>query len=117
MFAEVKCCAHGGLFAALLLSIEQDLGLVGDVAPLFASRAELRHDRAHRLDALGARGPITVEGAFTANPWFGPLLASLGDLPVVICASRGRGTPAPTIEYARSIAAPGNDKLVASKTA
>lgn len=29
------------------------------------------------LDALGARGPITVEGAFTANPWFGPLLASL----------------------------------------
>jgi len=29
------------------------------------------------LDALGARGPIVVEGAFTANPWFGPLLASL----------------------------------------
>ena len=29
------------------------------------------------LDALGARGPITVEGSFTANPWFGPLLASL----------------------------------------
>ena len=29
------------------------------------------------LDALGARGPITVEGSFTANPWFGPLLAAL----------------------------------------
>lgn len=29
------------------------------------------------LDALGARGPITVEGSFTANPWFGPLLAGL----------------------------------------
>jgi sugar (pentulose or hexulose) kinase len=29
------------------------------------------------LDALGARGPLTVEGSFTGNPWFGPLLASL----------------------------------------
>ncbi|RZA33558.1 MAG: L-fuculose kinase [Lysobacteraceae bacterium] len=29
------------------------------------------------LDALGARGPVTVEGSFTANPWFGPLLAGL----------------------------------------
>ncbi|MEW7847625.1 FGGY family carbohydrate kinase [Massilia aurea] len=29
------------------------------------------------LDALGALGDITVEGSFTANPWFGPLLASL----------------------------------------
>lgn len=29
------------------------------------------------LDALGARGPIAVEGSFTANPWFGPLLAAL----------------------------------------
>jgi L-fuculokinase len=29
------------------------------------------------LDALGARGPIAVEGSFTANPWFGPLLAGL----------------------------------------
>lgn len=29
------------------------------------------------LDALGARGPISVEGSFTANPWYGALLASL----------------------------------------
>jgi L-fuculokinase len=29
------------------------------------------------LDALGAKGPITVEGSFTANPWFAPLLAAL----------------------------------------
>lgn len=29
------------------------------------------------LDALGARGPVTVEGSFTANAWFGALLASL----------------------------------------
>lgn len=29
------------------------------------------------LDALRATGPLAVEGSFTANPWFGPLLASL----------------------------------------
>jgi len=29
------------------------------------------------LDALGAAGPITVEGSFTVNPWFGALLAAL----------------------------------------
>jgi len=29
------------------------------------------------LDALGAAGPIAVEGSFTANPWFGRLLAAL----------------------------------------
>jgi sugar (pentulose or hexulose) kinase len=29
------------------------------------------------LDALGAAGPLAVEGSFTANAWFGPLLAAL----------------------------------------
>jgi sugar (pentulose or hexulose) kinase len=29
------------------------------------------------LDALQAAGPLAVEGSFTANPWFGPLLAAL----------------------------------------
>ena len=29
------------------------------------------------LDALAACGPLAVEGSFTANPWFGPLLAAL----------------------------------------
>jgi sugar (pentulose or hexulose) kinase len=29
------------------------------------------------LDALKAAGPIAVEGSFTANPWFGALLAAL----------------------------------------
>jgi sugar (pentulose or hexulose) kinase len=29
------------------------------------------------LDALGARGAIAVEGSFTGNPWFGPMLAAL----------------------------------------
>jgi sugar (pentulose or hexulose) kinase len=28
------------------------------------------------LDALGAAGPLAVEGSFTANPWFGALLAA-----------------------------------------
>lgn len=32
---------------------------------------------AYCLEALGAGGPITVEGSFTANPFFGPLLAAL----------------------------------------
>jgi sugar (pentulose or hexulose) kinase len=31
----------------------------------------------HCLAALGAHGRVVVEGAFTANSWFGPLLASL----------------------------------------
>ncbi|RZI92015.1 MAG: hypothetical protein EOP39_32650 [Rubrivivax sp.] len=31
----------------------------------------------HCLAALGAGGRVVVEGAFTANPWFGPLLAGL----------------------------------------
>jgi sugar (pentulose or hexulose) kinase len=29
------------------------------------------------LEALAATGPLAVEGSFTANPWFGPLLAAL----------------------------------------
>jgi len=29
------------------------------------------------LEALQAAGPLAVEGSFTANPWFGPLLAAL----------------------------------------
>ncbi len=31
----------------------------------------------HCLQALGASGRVVVEGAFTVNPWFGPLLAGL----------------------------------------
>lgn len=33
----------------------------------------------HCLAALGASGRVVVEGAFTANPWFGPLLGSLAE--------------------------------------
>ncbi len=44
------------------------------------------------LDALGARGPITVEGSFTANPWFGPLLASLRSHQAVAYSDDASGT-------------------------
>lgn len=44
------------------------------------------------LDALGARGPITVEGSFTANPWFGPLLASLRPHQAVAYSDDASGT-------------------------
>ena len=44
------------------------------------------------LDALGARGPITVEGSFTANPWFGPLLASLRPQQAVSYSDDASGT-------------------------
>lgn len=33
----------------------------------------------HCLAALGSAGRVVVEGAFTANPWFGPLLAGLAE--------------------------------------
>ena len=44
------------------------------------------------LDALGARGPITVEGSFTANPWFGPLLSSLRPQQAVSYSDDASGT-------------------------
>jgi L-fuculokinase len=31
----------------------------------------------HCLEALEASGPLAVEGSFTANPWFGPMLGAL----------------------------------------
>jgi sugar (pentulose or hexulose) kinase len=59
------------------------------------------------LDALQAAGPLAVEGSFTANPWFGPLLAALrpqqalsysDDASGTTCGGwmlRYRGKPAP----------------------
>lgn len=44
------------------------------------------------LDALGARGPLTVEGSFTANPWFGPLLASLRPQQAISYSDDASGT-------------------------
>jgi len=44
------------------------------------------------LDALGARGPLAVEGSFTANPWFGPLLAALRPRQAVSYSDDASGT-------------------------
>jgi sugar (pentulose or hexulose) kinase len=44
------------------------------------------------LDALGASGPIAVEGSFTANPWFGALLAALRPQQAVSYSDDASGT-------------------------
>jgi len=46
----------------------------------------------HCLDALGAQGRVVVEGAFTANSWFGPLLAGLADGRDVTVSDDSSGT-------------------------
>ncbi len=46
----------------------------------------------HCLAALGASGRVVVEGAFTANPWFGPLLAGLADGRDVTVSDDSSGT-------------------------
>lgn len=46
----------------------------------------------HCLDALGASGRVVVEGAFTANPWFGPLLAGLAEGRDVTVSDDSSGT-------------------------
>ncbi|MDM4765246.1 FGGY family carbohydrate kinase [Pelomonas sp. SE-A7] len=47
------------------------------------------------LDALGVeQGAIVVEGAFTANPWFGPLLAGLKPDRRVVVSDDASGTTA-----------------------
>lgn len=44
------------------------------------------------LDALGAAGPIAVEGSFSANPWFGALLAALRPQQAVAYSDDASGT-------------------------
>jgi len=44
------------------------------------------------LDALGAAGPLSVEGSFTANQWFGVLLAGLRPRQKVSYSDDGSGT-------------------------
>ncbi len=46
----------------------------------------------HCLNALGAQGRVVVEGAFTANPWFGPLLAGLAEGRDVTVSDDSSGT-------------------------
>ena len=44
------------------------------------------------LSALGTSGRVVVEGAFTANPWFGPLLAGLAEGREVTVSDDSSGT-------------------------
>jgi sugar (pentulose or hexulose) kinase len=44
------------------------------------------------LDTLGAAGPLTVEGSFTANPWFGALLAGVRPQQAVSYSDDASGT-------------------------
>lgn len=46
----------------------------------------------HCLAALGASGRVVVEGAFTTNPWFGPLLAGLSEGRDVTVSDDSSGT-------------------------
>jgi L-fuculokinase len=46
----------------------------------------------HCLAALGSAGRVVVEGAFTANPWFGPLLAGLAEGRDVTVSDDSSGT-------------------------
>ncbi|RZL30605.1 MAG: L-fuculose kinase [Rubrivivax sp.] len=46
----------------------------------------------HCLAALGASGRVVVEGAFTANAWFGPLLAGLAEGREVAVSDDSSGT-------------------------
>ena len=68
----------------------------------------------HMIDLARTMGIRNlVASHFVDNPASGSVLRKLGFRPTgreIVRASRGRGTPAPTIEYARAIAAPGNDK-------
>ncbi|MCS0630116.1 FGGY family carbohydrate kinase [Telluria mixta] len=68
------------------------------------------------LDALGAAGPLAVEGSFTANPWFGPLLAALRPQQPVSYSDDASGTTCGgwMLRY-RDAAAPGTSTAIAAR--
>ena len=68
------------------------------------------------LDALGAAGPLAVEGSFTANPWFGPLLAALRPQQAVSYSDDASGTTCGgwMLRY-RDAAPPGSSAAVAAR--
>jgi L-fuculokinase len=69
------------------------------------------------LDALAAAGPLAVEGSFTANPWFGPLLATLRPQQPVSYSDDASGTTCGgwMLHY-RGRMAPGSSSPVAART-
>jgi hypothetical protein len=44
------------------------------------------------LDALGAEGPVTIEGSFTGNPWFARVLGALRPAQAVEVSADASGT-------------------------
>jgi sugar (pentulose or hexulose) kinase len=68
------------------------------------------------LDALGAAGPLAVEGSFTANPWFGPLLAALRPQQPVSYSDDASGTTCGgwMLRY-RDAAPPGASTAIAAR--
>jgi len=68
------------------------------------------------LDALGASGPLAVEGSFTANPWFGPLLAALRPQQPVTYSDDASGTTCGgwMLRY-RDAAPPGSGTAIAAQ--
>jgi sugar (pentulose or hexulose) kinase len=68
------------------------------------------------LDALGAAGPLAVEGSFTANPWFGPLLAALRPQQPVSYSDDASGTTCGgwMLRY-RDAAPPGTSTAIAAR--
>jgi sugar (pentulose or hexulose) kinase len=68
------------------------------------------------LDALTAAGPLAVEGSFTANPWFGPLLASLRPQQPISYSDDASGTTCGgwMLRY-RGRTAPGSSSPVAAR--
>jgi sugar (pentulose or hexulose) kinase len=68
------------------------------------------------LDALGAAGPLAVEGSFTGNPWFGPLLAALRPAQAVSYSDDASGTTCGgwMLRY-RDAPPPGGSTVVAAR--
>jgi sugar (pentulose or hexulose) kinase len=68
------------------------------------------------LAALGAAGPLAVEGSFTANPWFGPLLAALRPQQPVSYSDDASGTTCGgwMLRY-RDAAPPGASSAIAAR--
>jgi sugar (pentulose or hexulose) kinase len=68
------------------------------------------------LEALGAAGPLAVEGSFTANPWFGPLLAALRPAQRVSYSDDASGTTCGgwMLRY-RDAAPPGSSTAIAAR--
>lgn len=68
------------------------------------------------LDALDATGPLAVEGSFTANPWFGPLLAALRPAQPVSYSIDASGTTCGgwMLRY-RDAAPPGTGTAIAAR--